>query len=139
MMRMKMNLTMNDNDFKFKNGKFIGFVYIRTNKLTKMSYVGQTNDIANRNNHFRSLKCDYAGKKLMRARRIYGTSHTVWNLKVFKVEADTVESLQNKLNIKECAMMHKYNSVENGYNTYYKKYKLKIKRQTSVTTIALAA
>ena len=130
---------MKDKKYKFKNGKFIGFVYIRTNKLTKMSYVGQTNDIANRNDHFRSLKCDYAGRKLEKARRIYGTSNTVWNLRVIKVEADTVESLQNKLDIKECAMMHKYDSVENGYNTYYKKYKLKIKRQTSVTTIALAA
>ena len=130
---------MIDNDFKFKNGKFYAFIYIRTNKLTKQSYVGQTNDMVNRNYHFMSLKCDYAGKKLMRSRRIYGTSHTVWNLQVIKVEAETVESLQNKLNIKECAMMHKCNSVDNGYNTYYKKYKLKIKRQTSVTTIALAA
>lgn len=134
-----MNLIMKNKKYKFENGKFIGFVYIRTNKLTKMSYVGQTNDITNRNDHFRSLKCDYAGKKLMRARRIYGTSHTVWNLQVIKVEAETVESLQNKLNIKECAMMHKYNSVENGYNTYYKKYKLKIKRPILVTTIGLAA
>ena len=56
-----------------------------------------------------------------------------------KVEADTVESLQNKLNIKECVMMHKCNSVDNGYNTYYKKFKRKVKQQTSVTTIALAA
>lgn len=139
MMRMKMNLTMNDNDFKFKNGKFYAFIYIRTNKLTKQSYVGQTNDMVNRNYHFMSLKCDYAGKKLEKARRIYGTSNTVWNLRVIKVEADTVESLQNKLDIKECAMMHKYDSVENGYNTYYKKFKRKVKQQTSVTTIALAA
>ena len=134
-----MNLIMKNIKYKFKNGKFIGFVYIRTNKLTKMSYVGQTNDITNRNDHFRSLKCDYAGKKLEKARRIYGTSHTVWNLQVIKVEAETVELLQNKLDIKECAMMHKCNSVDNGYNTYYKKFKRKVKQQTSVTTIALAA
>lgn len=143
-----MNLTMKEKNYKHEDGKYYAFVYIRTLKLTDQSYVGQTNDINNRNNHFRSLKSKYAGKKLENARKKYGTTLSDWDLRVIRVEADTIENLEIKLDIKESAMMLLYDSVNNGYNSNYghgikisnKKTKKKQKSKAKqAETIALAA
>lgn len=137
---------MKGKNYKLEDGKYYAFVYIRTLKLTNQCYVGQTNDINNRNNHFRSLKSKYAGKKLENARKKHGTTLSDWNLRVIRVEADTIENLEIKLDIKESAMMLLYDSVNNGYNSNYghgikirnKKAKKKPKVKQA-ETIALAA
>ncbi len=114
-----MNLIMKNKKYKFENGKYYAFVYVRTLTLTGQSYVGQTNDISNRNYHFRSLKSKYAGQKLEKARNVHGTDPTRWDLRVIRVEASTIEFLQIKLDIRESTMMLLYDSVENGYNSNY--------------------
>lgn len=85
-------------------------VYVRTNLVNGMKYVGQTKDLKRRENYWRSEKCKYANKKLSDDRFIFGLDN--WSLEIL-AEVETREEaweLEQKF-IKELDTIY-----PNGYN-----------------------
>lgn len=84
-------------------------VYVRTNKINGMQYVGQTNNLSRRNRQFDSFKCNY-NAYLDEDRLKYG----IENFDV-KILAE-VETREKALEVEE-KFIREYNSeFPNGYN-----------------------
>lgn len=88
----------------------MGVIYIRTNLLNGKQYVGQAQNIQQRENKWRCMKHHYAGRLIDNARSKYGFEN--WSIKVL-AECDNQEDL-DKL---ETYYIRCYNTkAPNGYN-----------------------
>ena len=87
-------------------------VYLRTNTVNGKQYVGQTNNLEQRNHQFNSLKCKY-NKYLDEDRIKFGVN-------CFKVEVlEEVETREEAWKLEE-TYIAKFNTVfPNGYNRAY--------------------
>ena len=87
----------------------MGVIYLRTNLVNGMQYVGQTVDLAKREKAWKCLKWAYANKLLTEERNKYG-------LENFKVEI-LEECDDSRLDELERIYIEKYNTIyPNGYN-----------------------
>lgn len=85
-------------------------VYLRTNTVNGMQYVGQTSNISARNSHFKSLKSRYSCEIFDSDRRKYGVDN--FELKIL-AEVDTQEEAWEL----EQTFIKSYNTIyPNGYN-----------------------
>lgn len=109
---------------KQKSGNAI--VYLRRLKAEKsketaghnLGYIGQTQDLLKRNGDWRNLKKAYGGKKIERARRLYGTDD--WELIIlYEGNIKKESTRKKKLDRIETAMIKLYNTVNHGFNTSY--------------------
>ncbi len=109
---------------KQKRGNAI--VYLRRLKAEKsketaghnLGYIGQTQDLSKRNGDWRNLKKAYGGKKIERARRLYGTDD--WELIIlYEGNVKKKSTRKKKLDRIETAMIKLYNTVEEGFNSSY--------------------
>lgn len=88
----------------------MGVIYLRTNLVNGMQYVGQTVNFKNREHQWKLLKWRYANQLLTDEREKYG-------LENFKVEI-LEECDDSKLDELERIYIEKYNTIyPNGYNT----------------------
>ena len=103
------------------DGKYRGVIYERKNKITGKSYIGKTNNERKRKYDWNeeNTSC-YGGKKIMAARKEFGTGPDIWEYSVLEeVLSDTQEELDSKLKERETHWIREKNSVENGYNYSY--------------------
>ena len=85
-------------------------VYLRTNKINGMQYVGQTSNISARNRHFRSLKSKYSCEIFDSDRRKYGIDN-------FELEILAEVETQEEAWELEQTFIKAYNTIyPNGYN-----------------------
>lgn len=88
----------------------MGVIYLRTNLVNGMQYVGQTVDFKNREHQWKLLKWRYANQLLTNDRNKYGLDN-------FKVEI-LKECIDSDLDYWEKHYIEKYNTIyPNGYNT----------------------
>lgn len=88
-------------------------VYLRTNKINGMQYVGQTNNIRKRENCWNCLKARYANAALQKDREEFG-------LENFDVEVLAEVKTQEEAWKLEQTFIKAYNTVyPNGYNKAY--------------------
>ena len=110
-----------------KKGIYYGEVYKYTLKATEKStancdagkcYIGQTGNTKKRQGDWDSTDPRYAGPKINRAREIYPPED--WVREVLFSEFYMKESTRKKkIDAMETAMIRKYDSVNNGFNTSY--------------------
>jgi group I intron endonuclease len=87
----------------------MGVIYLRTNIVNGMQYVGQTKDLTKREYSWKSLKCKYGNPLLSNDREKYGLDN--FTLDILK-ECDDVE-----LNEWEKHYIKEFNTIyPNGYN-----------------------
>ena len=108
-------------------GNYYGEIYKYTLKATEKSiangdagkcYVGQTGNSKKRQGDWDSQDPRYAGSKINRAREIYPPED--WVREVLVSRTYMKKSTRNKkLDELETAMIRKYDSVNNGFNTSY--------------------
>ena len=108
-------------------GNYYGEIYKYTLKATEKSiangdagkcYVGQTGNSKKRQGDWDSQDPRYAGPKINRAREIYPPED--WVREVLVSRTYMKKSTRNKkLDELETAMIRKYDSVNNGFNTSY--------------------
>ena len=85
-------------------------VYLRTNTVNGMQYVGQTSNISARNRHFKSLKSRYSCEILDSDRRKYGVDN-------FELEILAEVETQEEAWELEQTFIKAYNTIyPNGYN-----------------------
>ncbi len=88
----------------------MGVIYLRTNTVNGMQYVGQTKNLEQRQRNWKDLNHIYAGPLIERARKKYGTDN--WTLEILK-ECNSLE----ELNKWEQYYIKKFNTMKpNGYN-----------------------
>lgn len=88
----------------------MGVIYLRTNTVNGMQYVGQTKDFKKRESHWRSLKLRYANQLLNEDREKYG-------LDSFETKI-LIECPDEELDYYEKLYIEKLNTVyPSGYNT----------------------
>lgn len=88
----------------------MGVIYLRTNLLNGKQYVGQTQNMQQRENKWRCMKHHYAGKLIDNARSKYGFEN--WSLKII-VECDDQKGLDEL----EAYYINYYGTkAPNGYN-----------------------
>ena len=106
---------------KTEDGKYRGVIYERHNKATDQSYVGKTDNEKIRKQSWNNKGSrSYGGKKIMEARKEYGTGPDAWDYNVLeKIFSDTHEELDAKLKERETHWIREKDSVENGYNHSY--------------------
>lgn len=92
-----------------------GVIYKYTSPVGKI-YIGQTTDEVRRRRDFLGIKEVYAGPKINRARKKYGTENFKYSVLV-RVESDNVEELHNYLNLLEKGFIRMYDTIKNGYNS----------------------
>ena len=110
-----------------KKGIYYGEVYKYTLKATEKStangdagkcYIGQTGNTKKRQGDWDSTDPRYAGPKINRAREIYPPED--WDREVLFSGFYMKESTRKKkIDAMETAMIRKYDSVNNGFNTSY--------------------
>lgn len=106
---------------KTKSGKYRGVIYERHNKATDQSYVGKTDNEKIRKQSWNNKGSrSYGGKKIMEARKEYGTGPDAWDYNVLEeIFSDTHEELDAKLKERETHWIREKDTVENGYNHSY--------------------
>lgn len=112
---------MSKNPERTENGQYRGVIYERHNKATDQSYVGKTDNEKIRKQSWNNKGSrSYGGKKIMEARKEYGTGHDAWDYNVLEeIFSDTHEELDAKLKERETHWIREKDSVENGYNHSY--------------------
>lgn len=87
----------------------MGVIYLRTNTINGMQYVGQTKNIIRRNRNWNNTKFSYSNKLLTEDRNKYGVNN--WDLTILKECDDSELDKWEKYYIKE------FNTIyPNGYN-----------------------
>ena len=104
-------------------GKIKGIIYKYLSPSNKV-YIGQTLNEERRKKEFKNLTSVYSGLKLENARKKYGPENFKYEV-LFQKEYDDIESAITELNDKEIEFIHKYNSINNGYNTSSGGYSLR--------------
>jgi len=106
---------------KTEDGQYRGVIYERHNKATDQSYVGKTDNEKIRKQSWNNKGSrSYGGKKIMEARKEYGTGPDAWDYNVLEeIFSDTHEELDAKLKERETHWIREKDSVENGYNHSY--------------------
>ena len=106
---------------KTEDGKYRGVIYERHNKATDQSYVGKTDNEKIRKQSWNNKGSrSYGGKKIMEARKEYGTGPDAWDYNVLEeIFSDTHEELDAKLKERETHWIREKDTVENGYNHSY--------------------
>lgn len=112
---------MSKNPERTENGQYRGVIYERHNKATDQSYVGKTDNEKIRKQCWNNKGSkSYGGKKIMEARKEYGTGPDSWDYNVLEeIFSDTHEELDAKLKERETHWIREKDSVENGYNHSY--------------------
>lgn len=112
---------MSKNPERTENGQYRGVIYERHNKATDQSYVGKTDNEKIRKQCWNNKGSrSYGGKKIMEARKEYGTGPDVWDYNVLEeIFSDTHEELDAKLKERETHWIREKDTVENGYNHSY--------------------
>ena len=110
-----------------KKGIYYGEVYKYTLKATEKSiangdagkcYIGQTGNTKKRQGDWDSTDPRYAGPKINRAREIYPPEDWVREV-LFSGFYMKESTRKKKIDAMETAMIRKYDSVNNGFNTSY--------------------
>ena len=110
-----------------KKGIYYGEVYKYTLKATEKSiangddgkcYIGQTYNSKERQGDWDSTDPRYAGPKINRAREIYPPEDWVREV-LFSGFYMKESTRKKKIDAMETAMIRKYDSVNNGFNTSY--------------------
>lgn len=107
---------------------YSGSIYMRT--LTASAaldtedygkvYIGQTDNMAERDASWNKSNNNYGGKKITDARIKYGVLPGSWvTTELERVTANSEEELHALLDERETFNIYKYNSVENGFNGSY--------------------
>lgn len=96
-----------------------GVIYVRTLKTTGEKYVGQTENIDKRNNHWKCHKSPYGGAKIDSARKKYGTGENNWSLELVEIFAPTKKKLTEELDKAETNKIIELDTVNNGLNISY--------------------
>ena len=91
-----------------------GIIYKWTSPVRKC-YIGQTLDPKGRYYDFVSKKKKYAGTKINRARKKYGSKNFSYEI-LYQETSDNIEQLQKNLDEKEKYYIKLFDSIENGYN-----------------------
>ena len=106
---------------KTEDGKYRGVIYERHNKATDQSYVGKTDNEKIRKQSWNNKGSrSYGGKKIIEARKEYGTGPDAWDYNVLEeIFSDTHEELDAKLKERETHWIREKDTVENGYNHSY--------------------
>ena len=103
----------------FKNGKYVGNIYIVTCLINNKIYIGQTrNELYDRwAGHKHDAQRREYHTAFSKAIKKYGSDNFKMEL-LEKIEVDTEDELNNKLNEREIYYISKYHSLthENGYN-----------------------
>ena len=112
---------MSKNPERTENGQYRGVIYERHNKATDQSYVGKTDNEKIRKQSWNNKGSrSYGGKKIMEARKEYGTGPDAWDYNVLEeIFSDTHEELDAKLKERETHWIREKDTVENGYNHSY--------------------
>ena len=112
---------MSKNPDQTPDGKYRGVIYERHNKATDQSYVGKTDNEKIRKQSWNNKGSrSYGGKKIMEARKEYGTGPDAWDYNVLEeIFSDTHEELDAKLKERETHWIREKDTVENGYNHSY--------------------
>lgn len=112
---------MSKNPDQTPDGKYRGVIYERHNKATDQSYVGKTDNEKIRKQCWNNKGSrSYGGKKIMKARKEYGTGPDAWDYNVLEeIFSDTHEELDAKLKERETHWIREKDTVENGYNHSY--------------------
>ena len=112
---------MSKNPERTENGQYRGVIYERHNKATDQSYVGKTDNEKIRKQCWNNKGSrSYGGKKIMEARKEYGTGPDAWDYNVLEeIFSDTHEELDAKLKERETHWIREKDTVENGYNHSY--------------------
>lgn len=110
-----------------RKGIYYGEVYKYTLKATEKStangdagkcYIGQTGNTKKRQGDWDSTDPRYAGPKINRAREIYPPEDWVREV-LFSGFYMKESTRKKKIDAMETAMIRKYDSVNNGFNTSY--------------------
>ena len=112
---------MSKNPERTENGQYRGVIYERHNKATDQSYVGKTDNEKIRKQSWNNKGSrSYGGKKIMEARKEYGTGPDSWDYNVLEeIFSDTHEEIDAKLKERETHWIREKDTVENGYNHSY--------------------
>ena len=112
---------MSKNAERTPDGKYRGVIYARKNKITRMGYVGKTDNEKNRKSDWNEKhNKNYGGQKIMEARKQYGIGPEAWEYDILEeIFSDTQEELKAKLKERETYWIKEKDSVENGYNQAY--------------------
>jgi len=103
------------------DGRYRGVIYEYANVKTNMSYIGKTDNEKIRKQSWNNKGSrSYGGKKIMEARKEYGTGPDAWDYNVLEeIFSDTHEELDAKLKERETHWIREKDTVENGYNGAY--------------------
>lgn len=94
---------------------YSGIIYLYRSRTSGKPYVGQTRQPKRRyNNHKKCSKDD--NTHFGRAKRKYGFDDFEYSV-IETLSDETLENLQNKLNVREKYWIKYYDSIKNGYNS----------------------
>lgn len=91
--------------------------YCYRNKITGKYYCGVTLHPGNRKSIWKGLTFKYAGKKLNDARKLYGVGKEVWEYEETIVLVADINDVIATMDNVERALILKYDSYNNGYNS----------------------
>lgn len=91
--------------------------YYYRNKKTGKYYCGVTLHPGNRKSIWKGLTFKYAGKKLNDARKLYGVGDDAWEYSSTIVLVADINDVIDTMDNVETALILKYDSYHNGYNS----------------------
>ena len=107
---------------KLKNnaaGLYEFTAYYYRNKITGKYYCGVTLHPGNRKSIWKGLTFKYAGKKLNDARKLYGVGKEVWEYEETTILVADINDVIATMENVERALILKYDSYNNGYNSNF--------------------
>ncbi len=93
--------------------------YTLKNKFTLKYYCGVTAHPGNRKSVWKGLNNKYAGKKLNDARKLYGVGKEAWEYEETIVLVADINDVIATMDNVERALILKYDSYNNGYNSNF--------------------
>ena len=93
--------------------------YCYRNKITGKYYCGVTLHPGNRKSIWKGLTFKYAGKKLNDARKLYGVGKEVWEYEETTILVADINDVIATMENVERALILKYDSYNNGYNSNF--------------------
>ena len=93
--------------------------YYYRNKITGKYYCGVTLHPDNRKSIWKGLNNGYAGKKLNDARKQYGIGDDIWEYSPTIVLVANINDVKDTMDNVEIALILKYDSYRNGYNSNF--------------------
>ena len=104
---------------KNADGVYEFTAYYYKNKITGLYYCGVTLHPDNRESVWKGLNNGYAGKKLIAARKKYGVGDDVWEYSPTIVLVANINDVEDTMDDVETALILKYDSYRNGYNSNF--------------------